>query len=254
MLPDGPLELAEDSDHLAEDLDVLRVDGLEGVVLRLEPDAAFLAEEALEGRLVGRLVVAGQSHHDVAVARVLPPLDDRNVPVEDACVDHRVALDAEEELLPALRERLGDREIVLDVLVREQGPACGDLADERELVHVGRRLSLGLAVELDRARLRRIALEETCALEVREVRMHRRGRREADRLTDLTNRRRVAVRVHVLRQEVENLALPLGEHWASFGEHVFDQGSQRRGRRQTKSTSPTSTSTAPSGKPATSRQ
>src|SRR5207237_7351343 len=41
------------------------------------------------------------------------------------------------------------------------------------------------------------------------------------------------VAVHVLHQEVENLALPLGEHWASFCEHVFDQSSGGRGRRQT---------------------
>jgi hypothetical protein len=44
------------------------------------------------------------------------------------------------------------------------------------------------------------------------------------------------VRVRVLRQEVENLALPLGEHLASFGEHVFDHGSVPNGRRQTRET------------------
>src|SRR4029453_1133913 len=135
-----------------------------------------------------------------------------------------------------------------------QRPARGHPPDQRELVHVGNRLRLRLAVKLDRARFRGIALQETSALEIREVCVHRRGRGEADRLTDLAHRRRVAVRIHVLRQEVENLALPLGEHWASVGEHVFDQGSRGRGRRQTKSTATTRTSMAPRGKPATSRQ
>jgi hypothetical protein len=48
------------------------------------------------------------------------------------------------------------------------------------------------------------------------------------------------VRVRVLRQEVENLALPLGEHLVSFHEHVFDHGSGRYGRRQTAEFAPTS--------------
>src|SRR6185436_7624248 len=106
----------------------------------------------------------------------------------------------------------------------------------RELVDVrlGDRRRLRLAAQLDRARLRRVALDEARALEVREVSVNGRGGREANRLADLADGRRVPVRVRVLRQEVENLALPLGEQWVSFREHVFDQGSQARGRRQTR--------------------
>ena len=90
---------------------MLRVDRLERLVLGLEPDAVGLAEEALAGRLVGRLVVAGERDDDVAVPRVLLPAHDDVVAVEDARVDHRVALDAQEELLAAARERLGDGDI-----------------------------------------------------------------------------------------------------------------------------------------------
>jgi hypothetical protein len=51
-----------------------------------------------------------------------------------------------------------------------------------------------------------------------------RGRRcEADRFPDLAHGRGVAMSLDIGRQEVENLALPLGEHWASFREHVFDR-------------------------------
>ena len=74
----------EDPDHLAEDLDVGRVDRLERLVLGLQPDAAVLAEEALHGRLVGGLVVARERDDDLAVARVLLAAHDDEVAVEDA--------------------------------------------------------------------------------------------------------------------------------------------------------------------------
>ena len=84
----------------------------------------------------GGLVVTGERDDDVAVLGVLRPLDDDDVAVEDSRVDHRVALDAKQELLPAARERLRHGEVALDVVLGEQRPTCGDLADERELVDV----------------------------------------------------------------------------------------------------------------------
>ena len=90
----------------------------------------FSRKNALHGRLVGRLVVAGERDDDLAVARVLRALHDDDVAVEDAGVDHRLALDAEQEVAA---QRLGDREVVLDVLLGEQRPAGRDLPDERQL-------------------------------------------------------------------------------------------------------------------------
>ena len=107
-------------------------------------------------------------------------------------------------------------------------PTSGSLCD----VGLRDRRRLRLAAQLDRARLRRVALDQTRALEVREVRVDGRRGREADRLADLADGGWVPVRVRVLRQEVENLALPFREHWASFGEHVFDHRSGPCGRRQ----------------------
>src|SRR5206468_1759527 len=133
-----------------------------------------LAEEGLDRRLVRRLVVTGERGHDVAVPRVLLPAYDDEVAVEDPGVDHRVALHPQEELLSPARERLGDGEVLLDVLVGKEGPARRDLAQERQPVDVGRSgRRLTTTEELEGARLRRVAAQEAGALEVREVRVHR---------------------------------------------------------------------------------
>src|SRR5439155_25440999 len=106
--------------------------------------------------------------HDVAVAGILRATDDDDVAVEDAGLDHRVALDAEQEVTAQV---LGYRELVLDVLVGEERSARGDLAEERELRQRDDRRLIA-AGQLERARLRRIALEEPRTFEVREVRVH----------------------------------------------------------------------------------
>ena len=65
--------------------------------------------------------------------------------------------------------------------------------------------------ELDRARLRRVAPQEADLLEVRQVRVHRGGGVEPDRLADLAHRRRVAGLRRVLADVVEDLLLALGQ-------------------------------------------
>ena len=86
------------------------------------------------------LVVADERDDDLARARIVLLAHDDDVAVEDAGLDHRFALDAEEEVGVAA-ERLGDRDLVLDRLLREQRAARSDLAEERELGSetVGRR-------------------------------------------------------------------------------------------------------------------
>ena len=81
----------------------------------MEPHAPVLTEEALDGRLVGRLVVTGEGHDDLAVPCVPRPLHDHEVAVEDARVDHRVALDPQDEVTA---QRLGHGHVVLDILRR----------------------------------------------------------------------------------------------------------------------------------------
>src|SRR5436309_11120847 len=72
------------------------------------------------------------------------------------------------------------------------------------------------ANELERAWLGRIAAQETRPLEIRQVRVHRRRRREPDRLADLADGRRVALPLAVLDEELPDLSLPGGQHHASL--------------------------------------
>jgi hypothetical protein len=103
-------------------------------------------------------------------------------------------------------------------------------------VDIGRRLVEVAAPvrELDRARLGCVPAEQADPLELREMRVHGRGRAEADGLADLPDGRWVAVLVDERPQVVEDRTLPLGHHLVSFREHVFDHGSDPAGRRQEK--------------------
>ena len=61
----------EDPDHLAEDLHVGRLERLEVSFSGWSRMRAVFAEEALDGRLVGRLVVTDERDDDFPVAGVL---------------------------------------------------------------------------------------------------------------------------------------------------------------------------------------
>ena len=78
----------------AEDLHLVGVHRLERVVLGLEPHAPVLAEEPLHGRVL----VTDEGDDDLAVSGVGLLADDDQVAVEDACVDHGVALDRQHEV------------------------------------------------------------------------------------------------------------------------------------------------------------
>ena len=172
------------------------VDRLERGVLGLQPDPAVLAVERLDGRLVGRLVVAGERDDDLAVPRVVLAAHDDDVAVEDPGLDHRVAADAQEEV-GAARRAARARRLLLDVLLGEQRPAGGDLADERQARHASAASALGALAPAGRRARARAAwsgrAEQARPLEVREVRVHGGRRGEPDRLADLAHGRRVAV-------------------------------------------------------------
>ena len=101
-----------------------RIDRLHGLVGRLEADPIALAEEPLQGRLA--VVVADGD--DLAVAGRFLALDDDVIAVGDVVLDHRVARDAEGELVvgpfPLAEAELL---ILLDGLDRLAG---GDPADQ----------------------------------------------------------------------------------------------------------------------------
>jgi len=98
---------------------VLRIDRLQRLVLRLQSHAAALTEETLHRRLVGGLVVAGECNDDVSVSCGFGFAHNEDVAFEDPGVDHRVALDTEQEVGAAAHELLGHRDVVLDVLLGE---------------------------------------------------------------------------------------------------------------------------------------
>src|ERR1700722_3749289 len=116
----GSSELPEDSDDTTEDLHVLGIDRPERAVLGLQPDPSLFAVERLDRRLIGGLVVARQRDHDLAVPGVLGPLHDHEIAVEYPRVDHRFALNPQQKV--ALHGRR-HRDVLLDVLLREQRPA-----------------------------------------------------------------------------------------------------------------------------------
>src|SRR5262249_34950732 len=119
------------------------------------------------------------------------------------------------ELVPASGEWLGDAEIALDRLLGEQWTPGRDLTQDREHVRLRCR-PRGTAPlapdQLERTRLGRIAPQEPGAFEIREVRVHRGRRGEADCFPDLTDRRRVAVALRVLDEELPDLSLAGREH------------------------------------------
>src|SRR5262245_7924614 len=120
LIPCSSSDAPEHARHLAEDLDVLGIEGLECRVLRLEADAAVaLAVERLDRRFVRRLVVADERHDDLAGAGVGLLAHDHDVAVEDSGVDHRLALHAQEEIGVAA-EGFGHGQLLLDRFLGEE--------------------------------------------------------------------------------------------------------------------------------------
>ena len=130
----------------------------------------------------------------------------------------------------------GTVDVLLDVLLGEHRLAGGDRAEQRQpfgrpMPRIAADGVADRAVEqLDRARLGRVAPQQADPLEVRQVRMHRRRRREPDRLPDVAHRRRIAVPRRVPADEVEDLLLALCQvhstcspfGWTALDdEHVF---------------------------------
>src|SRR3954452_19396795 len=124
-------EATQDGDDLAEDRDAVGVelDRLEAGVGRGQDDLAALAGVGLDGALF-----AGKAGDDdvALLGRGLRSGDDV-VAVEDAGVDHRVAPYAEHEQVAVASEVGGQRQQLLDVLLREDVGSGGDVAHERDV-------------------------------------------------------------------------------------------------------------------------
>jgi len=145
-------------------------------------------------------------------------MDDDEVAVEDAGVDHGVADDTQDEVAVVAAKEAGHVDELFDVLFRQQRDAGRHLADQRQ----GARRS-ELTHDLEGARLCRVAPDEALALEIGEVGMHGRRRRQLEGGADLAYRGRVAVGAHAFADEGQHLLLSCGQaaHVASSVEHMF---------------------------------
>ena len=186
------------------------VDRLERVVLGLQADAAVLAEEALDRRLVGGLVVAGERDDDLAVAA--RPAARRTTTKSPSRMPASIIespLTRRRNSSPPRASGSGTARYSSTFCSASSGPpaAISPTSGSRWTSAACAAARLRVAAQLERARLGRVALDQPGALEVREVRVHGRRRGEPDRLADLAHRRRVAVRVHVVGQELPDLLL-----------------------------------------------
>ena len=88
---------------------------------------------------------------------------DDEVAVEDAGVDHRLASDPEHEQIAVAGEVGGQRQDLLDVLLRQHVGAGGHVAHERDVAGgpaLERRARVRVVAHLDGAGLGRVATEE----------------------------------------------------------------------------------------------
>ena len=97
---------------------------------------------------------------------------------------------------------------------RDDAGARGHVAEERDVADAAAldgRTRRRLEGDLHRARFGGVAPEIALVLQCREVRVHRGWRRQADRLSDLADARWVAPLLHLRVDELQHLALALGQ-------------------------------------------
>src|SRR5579859_221739 len=220
--------LPEQTDHAAHDADQTDVTGddrLVGRVLGDQLDVAVAALEALHGG-----VAVDHGHHDRTVRGFLLGAHEDHVAVEDAGVDHAFAAHAEEE--EAVLGHFGrEEDVLLDVLLGQDGGAGGDVADDRHRDGVAALLvELLVLDQLHGARLAGVAADEASALQLIQVVVHGRARAEAHGLADFTHARRVVPDLGDVADVVEDLCLPVGELIGQFRCHLRSSSCAGEGR------------------------
>ncbi len=121
-------------------------------------------------------------------------LDDDEVAVEDAGLDHRVTFDPQHEDLAAADKRSREGENLFDFFRGEDRGAGGDATQDRYLPDLGilRPLIEMRTEHLDCPWLGWIPAQVTRLHQRREMAVHGRRRRQPDRLTDFADRRWIA--------------------------------------------------------------
>src|SRR2546427_3388925 len=214
-LPSGLAEQAHERHHLALELGGGAVDRFVAVVLRLQPHPVGLAKQPLNGGggLVG-LLVLHPGHDDAAIGRVFPGTHHDKIAGEDAGILHAVAADLEGEGIVAANQLLAQHEMVVDIFFGKDRLSGRDPAHQWYRDYLA---ELGLQLvdvdDFDGAGLGGIPANVSLALQRVEVVLHRGAGGEPDRLTDFTDRGRVAADLLTKPKVLQDFPLPAGQRF-----------------------------------------
>ena len=194
------LELPEDTDDLAQDSEARPFpdpDGGEGFVLGPEDHPLPVHLEALD-----RDLVIHHRHDDLTGESLRLNLDKHEIAIEDAGIPHAVTLDVQQEGLPASGPLPGERVACLDVLLGKERASGCDPAEQR------RERGARLLAQLDSPRPPACAGEDPGPLQALEVVLDP-PKVDLAVLGDLAQRRRSAMPGLVVRDEADDLSLPV---------------------------------------------
>ena len=123
---------SEHTKHSAKDLAVIDDDGIHGVILRLETDMSLLLVEGLD-----RSGIIDQSYDDLAVMCCVLSMYEDTVAVKNTGIDHGLSANVQDERVSLGYHIGGNREVVLNILLREDRLSGSYIADDREAYHLG---------------------------------------------------------------------------------------------------------------------
>ena len=123
---------SEHAEHSAKDLAVIDDDGIHGVILRLETDMSLFLIEGLNCS-----GIIDQSNNNLAVMCSALRMYKDTISIEDTGIDHGLSANVQDERVSLGYHIGGNREVVLNILLREDRLSGSYIADDREAYHLG---------------------------------------------------------------------------------------------------------------------
>ena len=171
------------------------------MVFRLQAHVAILVIDALERRLI-----ADEGDDDVAILGPFLAVDDDDVAIQYARLDHAFALHAQREKLCIHGgEIVGNDELIFDVLNGENGLPGRDFSHQRH----GARLGQGAVEQFQRPGLGGVAADEAFLFQLCQVHMHRRRGAQAHGSAYLAHRGGIALGLDLAADKIQYLLLIL---------------------------------------------
>ena len=157
-----------------------------------------------------RCGIIDQGNNNLAVLGRAARIDEDVIPVQDTGIDHGGSVNLQDIRLSG-RNILGrNREIALDVLLREDRLPGGNAAHYRKRGCLRAEHLEIVITDLNGTRLRRIPLNISVLLERLQMRMNGRGRLQINRPADLADRRRITPVKDFLLDVIQDFLLFLG--------------------------------------------